>query len=74
MDEREELRAEPLSSAPFFSFLDPCDDNDDCQWGDYQALYMTTRRWYPTLETLEDGSAIIVSRFASFLPPGFPLS
>lgn len=38
--------------------LDPCDDKQ-CDWVDDPALYMTTRRWYPTLETLEDGSAII---------------
>lgn len=38
--------------------LDPCDD-DSCNWLDDPALYMTSRRWYPTLETLEDGSAII---------------
>lgn len=41
-------------------FLDPCEDDDTCEWGDFPALYMTTRRWYPTLETLEDGSAIII--------------
>ncbi|KAG8925018.1 hypothetical protein FRC02_009973 [Tulasnella sp. 418] len=40
-------------------FLDPCDDGN-CNWVDDPALYMTTRRWYPTLETLEDGSIIII--------------
>lgn len=39
--------------------LDPCDD-ESCDWVDDPALYMTSRRWYPTLETLEDGSAIIM--------------
>lgn len=39
--------------------LDPCDD-ESCEWVDDPALYMTSRRWYPTLETLEDGSAIIM--------------
>jgi len=39
-------------------FLDPCDD-ESCNWLDDQAMYMTSRRWYPTLETLEDGSALI---------------
>ncbi|KGB75973.2 glyoxal oxidase [Cryptococcus deuterogattii R265] len=39
--------------------LDPCDD-ESCNWVDDPALYMTSRRWYPTLETLEDGSAIIM--------------
>ena len=38
--------------------LDPCDD-ESCDWLDDPALYMTSRRWYPTLETLEDGSAMI---------------
>ncbi|RSH95292.1 hypothetical protein EHS25_000379 [Saitozyma podzolica] len=39
--------------------LDTCDD-ESCNWLDDPALYMTSRRWYPTLETLEDGSAIIL--------------
>lgn len=39
--------------------LDPCDD-ESCEWVDNPAMYMTTRRWYPTVETLEDGSAIIM--------------
>ncbi|KAK4687301.1 hypothetical protein P7C73_g2818, partial [Tremellales sp. Uapishka_1] len=39
--------------------LDSCDD-ESCNWVDDTALYMTSRRWYPTLETLEDGSAIIL--------------
>lgn len=38
--------------------LDPCDD-ETCDWLDDPTMYMTSRRWYPTLETLEDGSAII---------------
>lgn len=37
--------------------LNPCSD-DSCVWTETQA--MTTRRWYPTLETLEDGSIIII--------------
>ncbi|KAI8451196.1 copper radical oxidase [Phakopsora pachyrhizi] len=37
--------------------LNPCDDNS-CGWTETTA--MTTRRWYPTLETLEDGSIIII--------------
>lgn len=38
-----------------------CDETaDTCEWGDYPSLYMTTRRWYPTLETLQDGTAIIL--------------
>ncbi|WVN87854.1 uncharacterized protein L203_103050 [Cryptococcus depauperatus CBS 7841] len=39
--------------------LNPCDD-ENCQWLDDPTLYMSSRRWYPTLETLEDGSAIII--------------
>lgn len=39
--------------------LDTCDDQS-CNWIDDPALYMTSRRWYPTLETLEDGSAMIL--------------
>jgi len=35
----------------------PCDDGE-CEWQEIQE--MTTRRWYPTLETLEDGSIIII--------------
>ncbi|GHJ88515.1 hypothetical protein NliqN6_4917 [Naganishia liquefaciens] len=35
-------------------------EGEECEWLDDPALYMTTRRWYPTLETLEDGSAIII--------------
>lgn len=31
-----------------------------CEWIDDGSNYMTTRRWYPTLETLEDGTIIIV--------------
>lgn len=37
--------------------LNPC-DNGDCDW--ILGQPMTTGRWYPTLETLEDGSAIII--------------
>lgn len=48
--------------------LDACNDSDDCEWADNSAVYMTTRRWYPTLETLEDGSAIVV-RPLPFLSP-----
>ncbi|WWC91234.1 uncharacterized protein L201_006176 [Kwoniella dendrophila CBS 6074] len=40
-------------------FLDPCDD-ESCEWLDNPTMYMTSRRWYPTLETLEDGSAMIM--------------
>jgi len=37
--------------------LNPCDDGN-CNW--IMDDPMTTRRWYPTLETLEDGSMIIL--------------
>lgn len=38
--------------------LDVCEDKT-CDWTDDGSNYMTTRRWYPTLETLEDGTMII---------------
>ncbi|KDQ20479.1 hypothetical protein BOTBODRAFT_26498 [Botryobasidium botryosum FD-172 SS1] len=42
------------------AFLDVCANDDNCNWVDNPALYMSTRRWYPTLETLEDGSIMIL--------------
>ncbi|GAA6021883.1 hypothetical protein JCM10207_004532 [Rhodosporidiobolus poonsookiae] len=39
--------------------LDVCTD-DSCDWVDDGSNYMTTRRWYPTLETLEDGTMIVI--------------
>ncbi|KAL5507236.1 hypothetical protein ACEPAH_6692 [Sanghuangporus vaninii] len=39
--------------------LDPCDD-ESCDWVVHGDNAMTTRRWYPTLETLEDGSMFII--------------
>ncbi|KAH7920713.1 glyoxal oxidase [Leucogyrophana mollusca] len=39
------------------SLLTPCDDGQ-CDW--VMDPPLTTRRWYPTLETLEDGSVIII--------------
>ncbi|GAA5964759.1 hypothetical protein JCM3765_002545 [Sporobolomyces pararoseus] len=39
--------------------LDVCADGT-CDWADDGSNYMTTRRWYPTLETLEDGSMIVI--------------
>ena len=50
-----------LDAFVFLSFLTPCNNDDNCEWEDDPTRYMSTRRWYPTLETLEDGSAIIVS-------------
>lgn len=44
------------------STLKVCDD-ETCNWNDDGTDYMTTRRWYPTLETLEDGTMIIVRSF-----------
>ncbi|KAG8885557.1 hypothetical protein FRB98_001747 [Tulasnella sp. 332] len=54
-------------SGPYFDadggkairILQPCDD-ESCNWIDDPANYMTTARWYPTLETLQDGSIIII--------------
>ncbi|KAL4246190.1 Copper radical oxidase [Abortiporus biennis] len=37
--------------------LNPC-DGDNCNW--FLTEDMSGRRWYPTVETLEDGRAIIV--------------
>ncbi|KAK4052086.1 hypothetical protein OIV83_002380 [Microbotryomycetes sp. JL201] len=39
--------------------LDVCAD-ENCDWVDDGSNYMTTRRWYPTLETLEDGTMIVI--------------
>ncbi|SGY66362.1 BQ5605_C004g02665 [Microbotryum silenes-dioicae] len=39
--------------------LNVCTDKK-CDWIDDGSNYMTTRRWYPTLETLEDGSMIVI--------------
>ncbi|PCH36106.1 copper radical oxidase [Wolfiporia cocos MD-104 SS10] len=39
------------------SLLNPCDD-EQCDW--VLTTPMTTRRWYPTVETLEDGRLIII--------------
>jgi hypothetical protein len=36
--------------------LDPCEDKK-CNWVEET---MSTRRWYPTLETLDDGTMIII--------------
>ncbi|TDL26007.1 glyoxal oxidase [Rickenella mellea] len=50
------------------SLLDPCDDQT-CNWVDNPANDLTTRRWYPTLETLEDGSVIMIggNQFGGFV-------
>ncbi|KAI0266780.1 glyoxal oxidase N-terminus-domain-containing protein [Gloeopeniophorella convolvens] len=40
-----------------YRFLDTCDDSK-CDWT--LAGSMSTRRWYPSVETLEDGSLIII--------------
>ncbi|PIL35941.1 hypothetical protein GSI_01601 [Ganoderma sinense ZZ0214-1] len=37
--------------------LNPCDDGN-CEWT--LVAPMSTRRWYPTVETLDDGSVIIL--------------
>ncbi|KAI5120664.1 hypothetical protein M0805_008001 [Coniferiporia weirii] len=39
--------------------LDPCDD-ETCDWVVHSDNAMTTRRWYPSVETLEDGSVFII--------------
>lgn len=42
--------------------LEPCDD--DCEWTTSQQANMQAERWYPTVETLQDGSLAIVSIYA----------
>lgn len=57
--------ASQLGGAPYndldggqsIRMLNPC-DSGDCNW--FLVAPMTTRRWYPTLATLQDGSIIIV--------------
>ncbi|KLO12277.1 glyoxal oxidase [Schizopora paradoxa] len=39
--------------------LDPCDDSS-CNWIVHSDNAMSTRRWYPSVETLPDGSIIII--------------
>lgn len=38
-----------------------CDNAGECTWYDNARNYMKFERWYPTLETLEDGSAMIMA-------------
>lgn len=41
--------------------LDPCDDDEKCQWSvNPGGSLLQAKRWYPTVETLEDGSVIII--------------
>ena len=39
--------------------LSPCDDSN-CQWNDSSSNYLKSRRWYPTVEPIDDGSVIII--------------
>ncbi|KAH8119307.1 glyoxal oxidase [Phellopilus nigrolimitatus] len=39
--------------------LNPCDDGS-CDWVVHSDNAMTTRRWYPSVETLADGSIFII--------------
>ncbi|KAJ7745446.1 glyoxal oxidase, partial [Mycena maculata] len=50
-------KSSPLFLLTFFRELIPKDDGK-CEWT--LGPSMTTRRWYPTVETLQDGSAIII--------------
>lgn len=50
--------------------LDPCDNDTNCQWVvNPGGSLLQAKRWYPTVETLEDGSVVIVSqsRYRSLL-------
>ncbi|KAF8334887.1 glyoxal oxidase N-terminus-domain-containing protein [Cantharellus anzutake] len=40
-------------------FLTPC-DGGDCEWDDNPANYISTRRWYVTVEPMDDGGVIII--------------
>ncbi|KAF8334884.1 glyoxal oxidase N-terminus-domain-containing protein, partial [Cantharellus anzutake] len=40
-------------------FLTPC-DNGGCQWDDNPANALSTRRWYPAVEPMNDGGVIII--------------
>ncbi|KAH7888875.1 glyoxal oxidase [Phlebopus sp. FC_14] len=46
-----------LDGGQSIRLLNPCDDGQ-CDW--WMTQPMTTRRWYPSVETLEDGTAIII--------------
>ncbi|KAF8334022.1 DUF1929-domain-containing protein [Cantharellus anzutake] len=35
-------------------------DDGTCNWDDNPKNYMSSRRWYPTVEPLEDGSVVII--------------
>lgn len=51
----------------------PCDvaAGETCDWDD-DIDGMTTRRWYPTLETLADGSIIIIGGVRSLISIAAP--
>lgn len=41
--------------------IDPCDNDTKCQWVvNPGGALLQAKRWYPTVETLEDGSVIII--------------
>ena len=48
-------------------FMTPCDDQT-CNWVDDPSRYMSTRRWYPTLEGLPDGSLFVCQLCTSLRP------
>ncbi|KAJ3512328.1 hypothetical protein NLJ89_g3581 [Agrocybe chaxingu] len=50
-------RKSRLSPYAYYSMITPCDD-DSCQWS--LSPFESDQRWYPTLETLDDGSIIIL--------------
>lgn len=49
--------------------MKPCDDNS-CQWAESTDLQLQVPRWYPSVETLDDGSVIIFGGYDKqvFLP------
>lgn len=46
--------------------FDPCTD-ETCEYTTPAQSTMQSERWYPTLETLQDGSIIIVSSHLALL-------
>lgn len=40
-------------------FMEPCPGDTECSWTE-RPDYMSVARWYPTLETLQDGSVMVI--------------
>ncbi|QRV94396.1 glyoxal oxidase [Ceratobasidium sp. AG-Ba] len=59
---------ESLDGGLAMRLITPKEDGT-AEWLDDPKLYLTTRRWYPTLETLSDGTMIIIggNMFGGFI-------